>query len=141
MKKLLLIPLFALASACSLPSAGIPGPSTVANKVVLDEKTGIAIETMYTAITRAGALAFRTGVVKPSTNPAVQRNDFCVVVLAGKFVITDLGSKVSALECRLRQARDLTRQAYDASNADSYETAAREAISVGRQILDLIGSN
>jgi hypothetical protein len=146
MKKLL-IPLLALAAACSpLATAahlgGLPAsPGTVANATPLDEKAGIAIETLYTAVAKAGALAFRTGLVPISTNPAVQRSDFCVVVLAGSFTPTDTGSKITALECKLRQARDLTRSAYDAGNSDSYDTAAREAVRIGKEILALLGSN
>lgn len=140
----LLIPLLALAAACSpLNTAahlgGLPPPVEVANKTPLDEKAGIAVETLYTAVVKAGALAFRTGLVPVSTNPAVQRNDFCVLVVAGSFTPTDLGSKITALECRLRQARDLTRAAYDASNSDSYDTAARAAIRIGKEILALLG--
>lgn len=146
MKKLFLIPLLALAAACSpLDTAatvgGLPPPGEVSNQTVLDEKAGIAVETMYTAVVKAGALAFRSGLVPVSTNPAIQRDDFCVVVVAGSFVPTDLGSKITALECRLRQARDLTRSAYDAGNGDSYDTAAREAVRIGKEILALLGSN
>jgi hypothetical protein len=147
MFRLLLIPLLALAAACQpLTTAahlgGLPpSPHSVANQTPLDEKAGIAVETLYTAVVKAGTLAFRTGFIQVSTNPAVKRSDFCVVVLAGHFTPTDTGSKVTALECRLRQARDLTRSAYDAGNSDSYDTAAREAIRIGKEILALLRSN
>lgn len=123
-----------LASMAGAPAA----PVAVADKTVLDEKAGIAVETMYAAVARAGALAFRTGIVKPSSDPAVQRDDFCARVLAKTYEPTDRGSMVMALECRLRQARDMTRRAYDAGNATSYDSAAREAITLGRELLALI---
>lgn len=118
--------------------AGAPAaPVVVADKTVLDEKAGIAVETMYASLARAGALAFRTGLVKPSSDPAVQRDDFCARVLAKTYEPTDRGSTVMAVECRLRQARDMTRRAYDAGNATAYDTAAREAIALGREFLAL----
>jgi hypothetical protein len=122
---------------CQTPGT-YSSPGQVANQTQLDEKAGIAVETMYTALTRAGALAFRTGLVTPSTNPAVQQNNFCDLVYAGTFQPTDRGSQVSALECKLRKARDATRAAYNAANATSYDTAAREAISLGNQLLALL---
>jgi hypothetical protein len=142
MKKLLIAAVAFALSACgtvgTLP-AGLPtSPAAVADKTVLDEKAGIAVETMYTAVTRAGALAFRSGLVKPSTNAAVQRDDFCPRVLARLFEPTDRGSAVMAVECKLRVARDATRRAYDAGNASGYDVAAREAIALGRELLALI---
>lgn len=113
-------------------------PAAVSDRVVLDEKAGLAVETMYTALARAGALAFRTGLVTPSSNPAVQRDDFCTVVTGGGFVVTDRGSQVMALECRVRWARDKTRQAYKVANATAYDSAAREAIGLGKELLALI---
>lgn len=147
MNKLFVIVLLTVAAACSPlnTAASIgglpPSPHSAANQTPLDEKAGIAVETLYVAVVKAGTLAFRTGLVPVSTNPAVKRHDFCVVVLAGSFTPTDVGSKISAGECRLRQARDLTRAAYDAGNSDSYDTAAREAIRIGKEILALLGSN
>lgn len=149
MKKLFLAPLLALslggcmdmlgAAAGALMSGGsAPTPQAVADRTVLDEKAGIAVETLYSALARAGALAFRTGVIEPSANPAVQSDGFCALVRAGEFEPTDRGSHLMALECRLRRARDLTRQAYDAGNAASYDQAAREAVALGREMLALI---
>ena len=100
---------------------------------MLDEKAGIAVETMYTALAKAGALAFRVGIVKPSADPAIQREDFCTLVESGQFLPTDKGGQVSALECRLREARDATRLAYAAGNATDYDTAAREAVHDDRE--------
>lgn len=142
-----LIALFAALSlaACSPILTGLAtmagAPSAVADKTVLDEKAGLAVETMYAAVARAGALAFRTGLVKPSDNPAVQSDGFCALVRARAFEPTDRGSEVMALECKLRAARDLTRQAYDAGNATSYDQAAREAVALGRELLALIKGN
>lgn len=146
-KHWLLIPLLAVLAACGGPLstaahvAGVPPPVELSNKTKLDEKAGIAVETMYTAIVKAGALAFRTGLVPVSTNPVVRHPDFCPRVLTRTFMPTDRGSELAALECKLRKARDLTRDAYDASNGDSYDTAAREAVRLGKEILALIGSN
>lgn len=122
--------------------AGAPAsPSAVANKVVLDEKAGIAVETMYTAVVKAGALSFRAGLIAPSANPLVRQAGFCTLVVQGTFQPTDLGSRVNALECKLRRARDLTRSSYDALNADGYDKAARDAVSIGKEILALLGGN
>lgn len=146
MKKLFLIPLLALIAACGpLDTAagigGLPNPGQLADKTKLDEKAGIAVEALYTAVVKAGTLGFKSGLVPVSTNPAVQRDDFCVVVVAHKFTPTDIGSRITALECQLRLARDLTRSAYDGGNGDSYDTAAREAVRIGKEILALLGSN
>ena len=146
MKRLLVIPLLAFAVACGPLDAaagigGIPAPVAGANQTKLDEKAGIAVETMYTATVKAGALAFRSGLIQPSTNPTVRRDDFCALVVSKQFAPTDTGSRINALECQLRAARDLTRSAYDAGNGDSYDTAAREAIRIARELLALFGSN
>lgn len=142
---------FALALAVMTPLAGcgaigaltgLPtAPVQVANNTVMDEQVGIAVETLYAAVARAGALAFRTGIVAPSTNPAVQQDTFCALVRGGEFEPTDRGSQVAALECRLRAARDLTRSAYRAGNASTYRSAAAEAIAIGRELLALIRGN
>lgn len=116
-------------------------PPVIANHIVLDEKAGIAVETMYTALVTAGALAFRAGVIAPSTNPDVKRASFCTLVLAGQFVPTDKGSQVSALECKLRDARDKTRIAYDALNGQAYDTYARLATTLGKELLVLLKGN
>lgn len=145
MKKLLLIPLVMLLNACALLPAlmgGVPAaPKVIAEQTVLDEKFGIAVETMYTATARAGALAFRAGIVEPSSDPAVQRDDFCPKVLAKLYEPTDRGSSVMAVECKFRAARDATRRAYDAGNASSYDTAGREAVALSREFLALIRGN
>lgn len=146
MNRYLLIPLLALAAACSpLDTAasvgGLPPPGQVANTVVLDEKAGIAVETMYTATVKAGALAFRSGLIQPSANPEVHAPGFCAKVATNSVLLSDTGARVNALECKLRAARDLTRAAYDAGNGDSYDTAAREAIRIAKELLGLLGSN
>lgn len=144
MKRLFVIPLLAFAVACGPLDAaagvgGIPAPGTLANKTTLDEKAGIAVETMYTATVKAGALAFRSGLVQPSANPTVRREDFCSLVAKGEFMPTDTGSRLNSLECQLRAARDLTRSAYDAGNGESYDAAAREAIRIAKEFLKLVG--
>jgi hypothetical protein len=75
MKKLI-VALCALAlTACTPVLAGLAtmagapaSPAAIADKTVLDEKAGIAVETMYAAVARAGALAFRAGLIKPSVD-------------------------------------------------------------------------
>lgn len=126
-------------TACGV-SGGIPAPASVSNQTKLDEKAGIAVETMYTAVTQAGSLAYRLKVIPVSTNPLVHQDGFCALVVQGNFTPTDLGSRVNTIECKLRRARDLTRQAYDASNADSYDRFAREAVKLGEEFLALIRS-
>lgn len=131
----------ALAGCTSLLGAalsGLPAPSQAANATTLDERAGLAVETMYAATARAGALAFRTGIVQPSRDAAVQRDDFCRQVAAGSYEATDRGGEVMALECKLRAARDATRRAYDAGNSRSYAEASTEAVAVARELLALI---
>ena len=93
------------------------------------------------AVVTAGALAYRTGAVKPSVDAAVQRDDFCKLVYAKVYEPTDRGGSLAALECQLRRARDMTRDAYDAGNATSYDRAAREAVALGREMLALVKGN
>lgn len=142
LKVLTLFAALSLSGCASVPALiGAPSsPAAVADTTVLDEKASIAVETLYTAVTRAGALAFRAGIVKPSSNPSVQRDDFCPRIIDGDFdlLVSDRGSHVMALECQLRAARDKTRAAYDAGNAVTYELAARQAIGLGRETLALI---
>lgn len=149
MKKLCLAVMAALSlSACAPMLSGLatmagapPAPVVVADKTKLDEKAGLAVETMYTALTTAGALAYRTKLVAPSVDAAVQRDDFCALVYAKLYEPTDRGGTLASLECQLRRARDLTRQAYDAANADAYDKAAREAVAIGRTMLALTKGN
>lgn len=128
---------FALCGCAAL--GGLPAsPGTVADGTTLDERAGLAVETMYAATARAGALAFRTGIVTPSRDAAVQRDDFCELVAAGAYEASDRGGEIMAVECRLRAARDATRDAYDAGNATSYAAAATRAVGLAREILALI---
>ena len=125
-------------TACTTLSNLSGGPVTVADQTQLDEQLGIAVETMYTATARAGAFAFRARIVEPSSDAAVQEPDFCEQVMAGNYEPSDTGGKVSALECRLRYARDATRSAYDAGNSTSYFSAGKEAIRLAKEILALV---
>lgn len=144
MKKLLLVPLVALSLGGCGPMLGAllntaaPPPQAVANRTVLDEQGALTVEALYTAAARAGALAFRTGIIQPSSNPAVQQDNFCQLVMARVFTPTDRGSSVAALECKLRAARDAVRHAYDAGNAADYATAMVEARAASNQILAFI---
>lgn len=134
-------------SACSmLPglAAGVlgasaPPPVQVANQTTLDEKAALAIESFYTGFARAGALAFRTGAVTPSSNPAVQRDDFCPRILRREIEPSDTGMSLMAVECRLRAARDAARAAYDAGNAANYNAAFSSAMLAYTEGMALIG--
>lgn len=143
MNRLAFILAAALALAGCTPMLAAGGllsgsPAAVADRTTLDERTGLAVETMYTATARAGALAFRTGVVQPSRDAAVQRDDFCDLVAAREYEPSDRGGAVMAAECKLRAARDAVRRAYDAGNASSYAAAATEAVAIAREMLALI---
>ena len=121
--------------------AGISGISTspdqVADATTLDEKTAIAVETLYTAAAEAGTLAFRARIVKVTTDPTALRDDFCAVVKSG-YTAPDQGAAVRKLECQLRAARDATRSAYDAGNAASYAQASTLAVDLAGKLLAAI---
>lgn len=144
MKKLLLAALAALslAGCAAIPAliGGLaPPPAQVANQTTLDEKGAIAVEVLYTGFARAGALAFRTGAVAPSSNPAVQTDDFCPRILRREIEPSDTGMSLMAIECRLRSARDAARAAYDAGNALSYQAAFSSAMLAYTEGMALIG--
>lgn len=147
MTRIILTALAALSlSACSalglLAGAAntvAPPPVQIANQTTLDEKGAIAVEALYTGFARAGALAFRTGAVTPSSNPAVQSNDFCPRILRREIDATDTGMSLAAVECRLRAARDAARAAYDAGNAVSYQAAFSSAMLAYTEGMALIG--
>ncbi len=120
-------------------NASLPPPQQVANQTTLDEKGAIAIEALYTGFARAGALAFRTGAVTPSTNPAVQRDDFCPRILRREIEASDTGMSLMAVECRLRAARDAARAAYDAGNSANYNAAFSSAMLAYTEGMALIG--
>jgi hypothetical protein len=146
MKKIGLILCALSLSACGAGTldtvASIPtAPVEVADKTQLDETAGVLAETLYTAAVKLGTLAFRTGLVKPSTNPAVQQDNFCQLVAAGQFTPTVHGSRLSAVECKLRAARDKTRAAYKGLNAASYKQASDEVAALGKELLAIIGGN
>lgn len=138
-KFLLAIPLLLLAAcAGSTGLTGIPtAPVEIADATTLDEKTAIAVETLYTAAAEAGTLAFRLGVAKVTTDPTALRDDFCAVVKTG-YTAPDQGAAVRKLECQLRAARDATRSAYDAGNAASYAQASTLAIDLAGKLLAAI---
>lgn len=145
MKRLLIACLALSLGACApllsglASMAGAPAsPAAVANQTTLDEKGAIAAEVLYTTFARAGALAFRTNVIAPSSNPAVQSDGFCPSVLRREFTPTDRGSEVMALECKLRAARDAARAAYDAGNALNYQVAFGLALAAYNEGMALI---
>lgn len=113
-------------------------PAAVADKTTVDERGGLAVETLYAAAAQAGALAFRAGVVQPSADAAVQRDEFCQLVAARLYDPTDRGGQLMAVECKLRAARDAARRAYDAGNSSGYALALTEASGYARELLALI---
>lgn len=120
-------------------NASLPAPQQVANQTTLDEKAAIAVEALYTGFARAGALAFRTGAITRSPNPAVQRDDFCPRILRREIEPSDTGMSLMAVECRLRSARDAARAAYDAGNAANYNAAFSSAMLAYTEGMALIG--
>ena len=142
MRKLLLAASAAIAlSGCSLLGNLAAGPRPIAQATSADEALALSVETIYTAAARLGAAAFRSGLITPSTNPAVQLDSFCGIVIAGAFTPTDRGSEVAALECKLRSFRDATRAAYRAGNSTDYLTAGRNAIAAARELMALLSPN
>jgi hypothetical protein len=114
MRKLILavVALFALPlAACdtllstAAPVAGVPSsPVVVADKTVLDEKVGIAVETAYKAWRVAVELGIDAGFVK------------------GAFA-----TKLAAIDNRAYTATLAVQAAYKAGNSAGYIAAAREA--------------
>lgn len=142
MKRLLII-----AAALCLPSCAALGPlagmmmgspAQVANTTTLDEKAAIAIESAYTAAATAGKVAFKAGLIAPSTDADVQRPAFCKLVLAELATVTDTGGRIAALDCRAYEAVQKTRRAYDAGNSSSYSAAGSEAVTLLRELVNLI---
>lgn len=105
-----------LASCNTTGAGGIPGsPSEVADRTTLDEKVGIAAETIYTGANRAAALAIRTGLV---SNTAT---------------ITRIGQLDLEAKSHLQKVRD----AYAAGNATSYDVAFRDLNKTANELLAL----
>lgn len=103
----------ALAIAPLAGCATVPGsPGEVANQTALDEKTGIAIETAYSAAAEAATLAIRAGLVSPAN-----------------------AQRIAAVDRQAFAAVQATRAAYDAGNAASYQSAAATALPLVRQML------
>lgn len=86
--------------ACGIgPPASIPAsPSEVADRVKIDEQTGIAITTAYTAVAKAAALAIETGLIR---DPATIK-------------------RIGELDVAAYDAVKAVRSAYDAANSRSY---------------------
>lgn len=113
MRFLIPLALIAALSACDLTPPVSPGQ--VANQTTLDEKTGIAIETAYTAAAQAATLAIRSGVVSRAT-----------------------AQRIAEIDRQAYTAVQATRTAYDAGNASSYAEASARAIPLLRQLVGLI---
>lgn len=123
MKRLLLATCLALAPlAGCVGLSDMPnikgGPGVIANQTVLDEKTGIAIETAYSAAAEAATLAIRAGVVSPAT-----------------------AQRIADVDRRAYAAVQATRAAYDAGNSSSYQVAAAQALPLLREMLALVKGN
>lgn len=108
---LIALALFPALTACPGP---LPAPNSIANRTVLDEKVGLAVETAYTGAARALALAIRAGQIR------------------------DVAA-VEEIRAKARAAVLATRAAYDAGNASSYDSAARQALALIGQINRLTG--
>lgn len=105
MRHFLLGPLLALAlltGGCSLLTA--PGPATVADQTIVDERAALGVETIYT-----GWVAFvETGVD--------------LGLIKG-----ELAGKMQAYDKRIYSYVKIARQAYDTGNTDTYNEATAAA--------------
>lgn len=90
-------------------------PGQIANKTVLDEKAGIAIETAYAAAAQAATFAMRGG-----------------------FVHAEQAEKIAEIDNRAYAAVQATRAAYDAGNASSYAEASATALPLLRELVAAI---
>ncbi len=99
-------------------AATAQGPSTVADRTVLDEKAAIAVEVAYQASALAILTATRAGMIEGET-----------------------ATKVAAADANAYQAVLLVRAAYNAGNAKSYaDAAAKAVVSIKSTIALLKGS-
>ena len=106
----------ALAGCGPMQLADIPAsPSEAADRTVLDEKAGIAIETAYTAAAEAARLAIIAEVVTPAQ-----------------------AERIAVLDRQAYAIVQQTRAAYDAGNAASYEAAAAQALPILRELVAAI---
>ena len=108
------------------------------SNTTLDERLAIGVETAYAAAANAAALAFRSGVIAPSQDPAVRQADFCTRVAAKSVTPTDKGGRVAALDCKVHDALVRMRAAQTAGNAAQYAAAFTEAQAGLREINDII---
>lgn len=123
MRKMLFPALAALALAgCGTASSSLSSipaaPVDVANKTILDEKVGIAIETAYKAFRLAVELAVDTGKLKGAK-----------------------AAQVAALDSKAFAATVASQNAYKALNNESYIAAASEARAAIEQGIALMRSN
>lgn len=120
MKRLALIIAAALAlPACATLTAAPPSiptaPAVVANRTVLDEKAGIAVETAYKAWRVAIELATDAGMITGAK-----------------------ATRVAEIDTRAYGATLAVQAAYRAGNAAGYIAAAREANAAIRLGLDVV---
>lgn len=111
---------FAAIAAMSIALvACVPEPPTspgqIANKTVLDEKVGVAIETAYAAAAQAATLAMRGG-----------------------FVSAERAAEIAKLDKEIYARIKVLRAAYDAGNASSYAQAAETALPLLRELVATI---
>lgn len=110
MKRAILVAMASLSMvACTtVPThvVGVPtSPVVVADKTILDEKVGIAVETAYKAFRLAVELAVDSGVLKG-----------------------DKAAKIAAIDNRAYAFTLATQRAYNAGNSASYISASTEAL-------------
>ena len=108
MKRLLL----ALAAPFALLTAGCafdqtPGPGTVANQTINDERAALGVEVMYQGWRSAVTTGVELGLVKGT-----------------------LAARLQVLDNRIYSAVGVARRAYDAGQASSYAVAAAQVASL-----------
>lgn len=103
------------AGATAADIAGTAPPSVYANKTILDEKVGIAVELAYKAWRVAFELGLDSGVIHGAKATAL-----------------------AAIDNKAYAATIATQSAYRASNATSYRAAADQAIALVRQALAVL---
>lgn len=116
MKRMILASLALTLSACVTPT--LPAsPAVVADRTVLDEQAGLAIELAYEAAGTAVLTANRAGLIPATLKP-----------------------RIAAADRKAFAAVQAVRAAYDAGNATSYATALTIARGAVTDLLTAIGS-
>lgn len=116
-RSIVLIAAAALSLSACQTTGGVPSsPGAIAGQTTADEKGGLVIETVYFAANRAAALAIRTGVVTDVAK------------------IKRIGELDDAAKTWVQRGRD----AYDAGNAVSYDSALAQVNGLTASIYALL---